>query len=238
MSENDVSKKNIQSKDYSLTLKDIELLRESINKIDPKEIIDNALNVANKDLLENNKDKLETLEQTKKIIVNSFLSEVNNTDKNIDKLKLISEQKLRDFKNSSNLLVERTQKETKEYTSKLDVISKENKMLKNKYLDLKNQFVDIHIKQKNSLSEIEEMKKNEKILTLNKPVFNDFLKQFKTQAPKQIIQDIENQKEGFKSLNGEYNSTVNKIIFTKKIFDLKVEKEEKKIADMNNKIHE
>ena len=228
MSEDDIMKKNIQDKDYSLNLKDIEILRESINRIDPKEIIENALNVANKDILENNKEKIETLEQTKKIIINSFLSEVNNTDKNIDKLKLISEQKLKDFKNSSNLLVERTQKETKEYVSKLAVISKENQMLKNKFLDLKNHFEDIHIKQKNSLSEIEEMKKNEKILTLNKPIFNDFLKQFKTQEPKQIIQDIENQKEGYKSLNDEYNSTVNKIIFAKKIFDLKVEKEEKK----------
>ena len=95
MSEDDIMKKNIQDKDYSLNLKDIEILRESINKIDPKEIIENALNIANKDILENNKEKIETLEQTKKIIINSFLSEVNNTDKNIDKLKLISEQKLK-----------------------------------------------------------------------------------------------------------------------------------------------
>ena len=39
-------------------------------------------------------------------------------------------------------------------------------------------------------------------------------------------------------LKSEYDSTINKIIFGKKIFDLKVEKEEKKISNMNYKIHE
>ena len=238
MSENDEIKKALQNNDRPLNMKDIEQLRESINQIDPKEIIENALDLANKDLLKNNKEKIETLEQTKKIIINSFLSEVNNSDKNIDRLRLISEQKINDFKNSSNLLIERTKKETKEYISKLDVINKENEILKGKLFDSKNQYEEIQIKQKINLSEIEEMKKNEKVFSLSKPVFNDFLKQFKTQTPKQIIKDIENQKEGYKYLNDEYNSTNNKIIFSKRIFDLKVEKEEKKIAEINNKIHE
>ena len=230
--------KTIPQNKIHINLKAIDQLKESINQIDPNKIINNALNYANKRLLDNNKNKNETLEQTKNIIINSFLQEINNADKNIEQLRLTSEQKLNDFKNSANLLIERTQKETKEYDSKLEVISKENQMLGKKYLGLKNQFEDIKTKQNNSLSQIEQMKNNEKILTINKSIFNDFLKQFKAKEPKKIIQDIENQKEGFKFLTGEYNSTVNKIIFGKRIFDLKLEKEEKKIADMNNKIHE
>ena len=170
--------------------------------------------------------------------MNSFLSEIDKTDKNIDQLRLFSKEKFNDFKNSTNLIVERTQKEAKEYISKLNLITKENKMLKKKYYDLKNQFDDILAKQKNSLKEIENMKNSENILISNKPVFNDFLKQFKAQAPKKIIEDIEKQKDGYKMLKSEYDSTINKIIFGKKIFDLKVEKEEKKISNMNYKIHE
>ena len=231
--------KRFSTKQKSIVnLEALEELKESVNQIDPKKIINNALNLANKQLIDNNKTKNEILDQTKKNVVNSFLSEIENIDKNLDKLRLISEQKLKDFKNSANLLVERTQKENKEFISQLEGINKENQMLEKKYLDLKNQFEDIQIKQKNNLSQIEQMKSSEKILTLNKPVFNDFLKQFKAQAPKQIIQDIEKQKDGFKSLVSEYNSTINKIIFSKKIFDLKIEKEQKKIADMNNKIHD
>ena len=225
-------------KSQFMNLEDIEQLKESIIQIDPNKIINNALNLANKRLLDNSKKKIETLEQTKKNVINSFLSEIKDTDKNIDQLRLISENKLKDFKNSAHLIVERAQKETKEYVSQLEGITRENQMLEKKYLDLKNQFDDIQNKQKNSASQIEQMKNNEQILTINKPVFNDFLKQFKDKAPKEIIQDIEKQKEGFKHLTSEYNSLVNKIIFRRKNYDLKVEKEEKKIAKVNNKIHD
>ena len=111
-------------------------------------------------------------------------------------------------------------------------------MLRKKYSDLKNQFDDIQKKHNNNLSHIEQMKQNEKIFVLNKPVFNEFLKQFKDKTPLQMIQDIEKQKDGFKSLIDEYNTTFNKIIFSKKIFDIKIEREEKKISNMNYKIHE
>ena len=232
-----IDKKVVQNKYSPLNIKAIDNLKESISQIDPKKIISSALISANKRSLDNRK-KIETIEQAKNNIVNSFLSEIDKTDKNIDQLRLFSKEKFNDFKNSTNLIVERTQKEAKEYISKLNLITKENKMLKKKYYDLKNQFDDILAKQKNSLKEIENMKNSENILISNKPVFNDFLKQFKAQAPKKIIEDIEKQKDGYKMLKSEYDSTINKIIFGKKIFDLKVEKEEKKISNMNFKIHE
>ena len=232
-----IDKKVVQKKYSPLNIKAIDNLKESISQIDPKKIISSALISANKRSLDNKK-KIETIEQAKNNIVNSFLSEIDKTDKNIDQLRLFSKEKFNDFKNSTNLIVERTQKEAKEYISKLNLITKENKMLKKKYYDLKNQFDDILAKQKNSLKEIENMKNSENILISNKPVFNDFLKQFKAQAPKKIIEDLEKQKDGYKMLKSEYDSTINKIIFGKKIFDLKVEKEEKKISNMNYKIHE
>ena len=232
-----IDKKVVQNKYSPLNIKAIDNLKESISQIDPKKIISSALISANKRSLDNKK-KIETIEQAKNNIVNSFLSEIDKTDKNIDQLRLFSKEKSNDFKNSTNLIVERTQKEAKEYISKLNLITKENKMLKKKYYDLKNQIDDILAKQKNSLKEIENMKNSENILISNKPVFNDFLKQFKAQAPKKIIEDIEKQKDGYKMLKSEYDSTINKIIFGKKIFDLKVEKEEKKISNMNYKIHE
>ena len=178
-----IDKKVVQNKYSPLNIKAIDNLKESISQIDPKKIISSALISANKRSLDNKK-KIETIEQAKNNIVNSFLSEIDKTDKNIDQLRLLSKEKFNDFKNSTNLIVERTQKEAKEYISKLNLITKENKMLKKKYYDLKNQFDDILAKQKNSLKEIENMKNSENILISNKPVFNDFLKQFKAQAPK------------------------------------------------------
>ena len=238
MLEIDKPKKNLQKNYSSFNLRYLDQLKESIHKIDPNLIIKEALDLANKKLVENNKKKLETLEQVKKSSINDFLFEINKTDKNYEQLKSISMKKLDEFKGSANLLVERTQKEAKEYIFKLDLINKENQMLEKKYLDLKNQFEDYEIKQKNYLNQIEQMESGAKLLILNKPVFNEFLKQFKSHSPKKIIEDLEKQKNGFKLLNSEYNSTVNKIIFSRKIFDIKVEREEKKISDLNSKIHD
>ena len=238
MLEIDKPKKNLQKNYSSFNLRYLDQLKESIHKIDPNLIIKEALDFANKKLAENNKKKLETLEQVKKSSINDFLFEINKTDKNYEQLKSISMKKIDEFKDSANLLVERTQKEAKEYIFKLDLINKENQMLEKKYLDLKNQFEDYEIKQKNYLNQIEQMESGAKLLILNKPVFNEFLKQFKSHSPKKIIEDLEKQKNGFKLLNSEYNSTVNKIIFSRKIFDIKVEREEKKISDLNSKIHD
>ena len=238
MLEIDKPKKNLQKNYSSFNLRYLDQLKESIHKIDPNLIIKEALDFANKKLAENNKKKLETLEQVKKSSINDFLFEINKTDKNYEQLKSISMKKIDEFKCSANLLVERTQKEAKEYIFKLDLINKENQMLEKKYLDLKNQFEDYEIKQKNYLNQIEQMESGAKLLILNKPVFNEFLKQFKSHSPKKIIEDLEKQKNGFKLLNSEYNSTVNKIIFSRKIFDIKVEREEKKISDLNSKIHD
>ena len=237
MLEIDNVKKNLQ-KNYSFNSKYLEQLRDSINKIEPNLIIKDALNFANKKLSENSKKKLETLDQVKKSAINDFLFEINNSDKNYEQINLLSKQKIEDFKNSANLIVERTQKEAKEYIFKLDLINKENQMLEKKYIDLKNQFEDFEIKQKSYISQIEEMEKSSKLLTLNRPVFNEFLKQFKSHEPKKIIEDLEKQKNGFILLDNEYNSIINKIIFSKKIFDLKVEREEKKISELNTKIHD
>ena len=238
MFEIDKPKKNLQKNYSSFNLRYLDQLKESIHKIDPNLIIKEALDFANKKLAENNKKKLETLEQVKKSSINDFLFEINKTDKNYEQLKSISMKKIDEFKCSANLLVERTQKEAKEYIFKLDLINKENQMLEKKYLDLKNQFEDYEEKQKNYLNQIEQMESGAKLLILNKPVFNEFLKQFKSHSPKKIIEDLEKQKNGFKLLNSEYNSTVNKIIFSRKIFDIKVEREEKKISDLNSKIHD
>ena len=237
MLEIDNVKKNLQ-KNYSFNSKYLEQLRDSINKIEPNLIIKDALNFANKKLSENSKKKLETLDQVKKSAINDFLFEINNSDKNYEQINLLSKQKIEDFKNSANLIVERTQKEAKEYIFKLDLINKENQMLEKKYIDLKNQFEDFEIKQKSYISQIEQMEKSSKLLTLNRPIFNEFLKQFKSHEPKKIIEDLEKQKNGFILLDNEYNSTINKIIFSKKIFDLKVEREEKKISELNTKIHD
>ena len=207
------NKIDLIKKKKNLSFKAIDLIRDHIIKIDPNKIIIDALNYANSKSCDKNIKKNELLEQTKKNAMNSFFSDIKNKENNIELIKNTYEKELKDFTNSTHLLVEKAKKETKEYISKFDILNNKNKMLEQRFLDISNQYKDLCIQQKNSLSQISQMKKRDSLLTVNKPVFNDFLKQFKNQEPKKIIEDIEKQKDGFNTITKEYNNTINKIIF-------------------------
>ena len=224
-------------KKKNFSLKAIELLKDHVSRIDPNKIIIDALNSANAQPIDKNPKKNELLEQTKKNAINSFFSNINNNEKNLELIKSAYFKELKDFTNSTHLLAERAKKETKEYISKYEIINKENKMVKQKLTDIKNQYKDLSVQQKNSLNQITHMKKRDGILTVNKPIFNDFLKQFKNQAPRKIIEDIEKQKDGFKTITKEYNNTISKIIFESKLFQMQNKKLNNQISSKNNQIH-
>ena len=224
-------------KKKNFSLKAIELLKDHVSRIDPNKIIIDALNSANAQPIDKNPKKNELLEQTKKNAINSFFSNINNKEKNLELIKSAYFKELKDFTNSTHLLAERAKKETKEYISKYEIINKENKMVKQKLTDIKNQYKDLSVQQKNSLNQITHMKKRDGILTVNKPIFNDFLKQFKNQAPRKIIEDIEKQKDGFKTITKEYNNTISKIIFESKLFQMQNKKLNNQISSKNNQIH-
>ena len=225
----------IKKKNFSI--KAIDLLKEHILKIDPSKIIIDALSSANSQSNDKSQRKNELLEQTKKNAINSFFSNIDNNEKNIEIIKNSYTKELKDFTNSTQLLAERANKETKEYISKFEVLNKENKMIKQRYLDIRNQYKDLNIQQNNSLSQISQMKKRDNVLTANKPVLKDFLKQFKNQAPRKIIEDIEKQKDGFKTISKEYNNIINKIIFERKLFEIQYKRNNDFISNTNNKIH-
>ena len=215
--------------------KAIDLLKENIMQIDPDKIIAEALNSANLQSDKNFK-KNELLEQTKKNAINLFYSNIKNNDKNIELIKNTYAKELKDFKNSTLLLEEKANKETKEYISKFELLYKENKMLEKRLSDIKNYYKDLGIQQKNSISQISQMKKRDGLLTVNKPIFNDFLKHFENKEPKKIIEDIEKEKDGYKTITKEYNNTINKIIFERKLYQMQNKKNQQNISNTNNKI--
>ena len=230
-------KKSHFKKKKNFSFKAIEKLREDINKIDPNKIIIEALNSANNKSSDKSIKKNELLEQTQKNAVSTFLSDIRNKDKNPELVKNTYLKQLKDFTNSTNLLVERARKETREYISKFEVLNNENKMNAQRIKDIRNQYKELNALQENSINQINQMKMRDNVLLENKTLFNEFLKQFNNQSPKKIMQDIEKQNEGFKNIAKEYNNTVNKIAFEKQLFNMQYQKGYSEISDTNNKIH-
>ena len=231
------TKKSQFKKKKNFSFKAIEKLKEDINKIDPNKIIIEALNSANNKSSDKSIKKNELLEQTQKNAVSTFLSDIRNKDKNPESVKNTYIKELKDFTNSTNLLVERARKETREYISKFEVLNKKNKINEQRIKDIRNQYRELNALQENSINQINQMKMRDNVLIQNKTLFNEFLKQFNNQPPKKIMQDIEKQKEGFKNIAKEYSNIINKIVFEKQLFNMQYQKEYYEISDTNNKIH-
>ena len=230
-------KKSHFKKKRNFSSKAIEKLKEDINKIDPNKIIIEALNSANNRSFDKSIKKNELLEQTQKNAVSTFLSDIRIKDKNPKSVKNTYIKQLKDFTNSTNLLVERARKETKEYISKFEVLNNENKMNVQRIKDIRNQYKELNSLQENSISQINQMRMRDSVLIQNKTLFNEFLKQFNNQSPKKIMQDIKQQNEGFRNIAKEYNNIINKITFEKQLFNMQYQKGYSEVSDTNNKIH-
>ncbi len=227
---------NLNEKKKNLSFKAIEKLKQQIEKIDANKIIIEALSSSNRKHPDKNPKKNEVLEQTKTNIINSFYNDIKNKEKKIKLIRSASEKKYQNFLDSIKLLEERAKKEAKEYISKYELLSKEKKMLNQRLINLNNQYNDIYIQQKNFINQIKKMEKRDSILEANRPILNDFFKYIKNKEPKKVIEDIENQDFGYKSISKEYNKTINKIIFDRKLFEIKYSNNQKRITALNNKI--
>ena len=235
MSEKQQKKFYIRKK-RPLSLNTIDKLKEDINKIDPNKIIIESLNSARNYLSDKNLKKNKHLEQIKKNVINTFLSDIKNKEKNIELVKNTYTKQLKVFTNSSNLLVEKAKKQTREFISKFKVMEKENKILEQTISDIKNKYKDMKIQKNNTLNQINQMRMRINVLTKNKTLFNEFLKQFNYQTPKKIIQDIEKNENGFNNVARKYNNAINKIILEKKLFKIQYQKQHSEISNANNKI--
>ena len=227
---------NLNEKKKNLSFKAIEKLKQQIEKIDANKIIIEALSSSNRKHPDKNPKKNEVLEQTKTNIINSFYNDIKNKEKKIKLIRSASEKKYQNFLDAIKLLEERAKKEAKEYISKYELLSKEKKMLNQRLINLNSQYNDIYIQQKNFINQIKKMEKRDSILEANRPILNDFFKYIKNKEPKKVIEDIENQDFGYKSISKEYNKTINKIIFDRKLFEIKYSNNQKRITALNNKI--
>ena len=79
--------KSYLKKKKNLSFKAIDLMRKQILKIDPNDIILDALNSASNQSTDKNVVKNELLEQVQKNAINSFISDIKNNEKNIELIK-------------------------------------------------------------------------------------------------------------------------------------------------------
>ena len=216
----------------------INQMKDDISKIDSDLIINDALNSLNSPKLTNNEKNIkkdELLIQAQENAMNSFLTDLHD-NKNIKYMKSLYKKQIKNFKNSTQLLIERAKKDTKEFASKYELLNKENIALKQRNVEMNNQYKELGIQNKNSLNQISQMQMRDDILIKNKYVFDEFLKLYSDPAPSVIIEQIEMQNKVYKELDYLYDIVQKNMRNAKKEFEKEAKKDNRIISDLNNQI--
>ena len=225
-----ISKSNFQTNIYDIY--------DDKKDIDIYKIIKNALNVesAKKPTSENNilrRDEL--LEKTKENSIINFLNDLQN--KNIEQIKNSFLSKIKENSSIAQVQIEKSKGLTKEYMSKYDMISEENKRMNQTILDMNNQYRKLDFQLKKSQSTISQMQINDENLKQYKLLFDEFLLQYPEKDPIKHMEEIQRKKSNFINKFYEYNDLQKKLEFDKKDYKQRLQQGKKTLINLNEKLN-
>ena len=205
--------------------------------IDIYKIINNALSVetAKSPISENNllrRDEL--LEKTKENSIINFLNDLQN--KSIEQIKNSFLSKIKENSAVAQVQIEKSKNKTKEYMTKYDIISEENKKKNQKILDMNNKYRKLDFQLKKSQSTISQMQINDENLKSYKLLFDEFLLQYPNKDPIQHMEEIQRNKTSFINKFYEYNDLQKKLEFDKKDYKQRLQQGKKTLTILNEKI--
>lgn len=205
--------------------------------IDIYKIINNALNVesAKRPTSENNSLRRdELLEKTKENSIINFLNDLQN--KSIEQIKNTFMSKIKENSAVAQIQIKKAKKKTKDYMSKSNIISEENKKMNQKILDMNNKYRKLDFQLKKSQSTISQMQINDENLKPYKLLFDEFLLQYPNKDPIKHMEEIQRNKTNFINKFYEYNDLQKKIEFDKKDYKQRLQQGKKTLAILNEKL--
>ena len=205
--------------------------------IDIYKIINNALNVesAKRPTSENNSLRRdELLEKTKENSIINFLNDLQN--KSIEQIKNTFMSKIKENSAVAQVQIKKAKKKTKDYMSKSNIISEENKKMNQKILDMNNKYRKLDFQLKKSQSTISQMQINDENLKPYKLLFDEFLLQYPNKDPIKHMEEIQRNKTNFINKFYEYNDLQKKIEFDKKDYKQRLQQGKKTLAILNEKL--
>ena len=220
-----------------ISMNKIYSIKNELNSIDPKKIINDALSCSNKYNSENlkiKKDKL--LEQTKNNTIFEFMNEIKK--KNNNDLKKFLNEKLNEYQKGSQVIIDKNEKLKDEYKNKYNNIlnEKENLIDQISILHKENNKLNEQIKIYQKL--IESLQSKFETFNKNKELYDEFFKEYPNKNPIEIMKEIKLREKGYQSFLEEYHNCLNKIEEIK--LDKNNEHKNNKliIEDLSNKIYQ
>ena len=227
--------------------RDVQRFKNSIMKINPEKIINEAVNMC-RDTNHQKKNKKHSLSNLEKYEKEEFLEELKDNqiklylesvkDKTIKEIKGELEKHINDYIDNVKIILMKSKFEVEEYKKKLDRKEEEYIDQQNKVTSLVKCNGELISEIKNYQSNLRTLSNNYDLLCKQKDLFEVILQEYSsTNSPDSILQEIRTAKKGTLQMLNDYNIISAELDQIKKNFENLQQKYENKLVTASNEYH-
>ena len=212
---------------------------DSNNNVNIHKIIHEALDVNNTIKSPPNQNNIlkrdELLEKTRENSIINFLNDLQN--KNIRHIKNSFLSKIKETSANTQILIDNSKNQTKQYISKYNNVLEENKQINQEILEMNNKYRELGFELKKSQNTISQMQINDENLRKYKLLFDEFLLQYPNTDPVTQMKEIKANKVNFFNKFSEYNDLQRKFDIDRKEYQQKLKHGKKVLNNLEEKLN-
>ena len=191
-------------------------LKEELEKIESQNIIEEAITLGESRLKEQNtiNKKEEALEKHKKSTIKNYLTSIKG--KSVKEIVKDFEKKINEYNKGVEVIIDKIKVEKKQLEEECKTLIESKKNLINQIATLNRENTDLKIQLQDDIDQITKLQTKFIIFEKNKKLFDDFMKEFPTENPTDIIKDLKVRKEAALLNLKDYIEVKNEILLLKK----------------------
>ena len=204
------------SNDRILIATQMKDMKEEIIKIESENIIEEAINLAESRLKEQStiNKKEEVLEKHKNSTIKNYLTSIKG--KSVKEIVKDFEKKINEYNKGVEVIIDKIKVEKKQLEEECKTLIESKKNLINQIATLNRENTDLKIQLQDDIDQITKLQTKFIIFEKNKKLFDDFMKEFPTENPTDIIKDLKVRKEAALLNLKDYIEVKNEILLLKK----------------------
>lgn len=204
------------SNDRILIATQMKDMKEEIIKIESENIIEEAINLAESRLKEQStiNKKEEVLEKHKNSTIKNYLTSIKG--KSVKEIVKDFENKINEYNKGVEVIIEKIKVEKKQLEDECKSLNENKKNLINQIATLNRENTELKIQLQSDVDQISKLQTKFIIFEKNKKLFDDFMKEFPTDNPTDIMKDLKVRKEAALINLKDYTEVKNELYLLKK----------------------
>ena len=204
------------SNDRILIASQMKDMKEEIEKIESENLIEEAITLAESRLKEQStiNKKEEILEKHKTSTIKNYLASIKG--KSVKEIVKDFENKINEYNKGVEVIIEKIKVEKKQLEDECKTLNENKINLINQIATLNRENTELKIQLQSDIDQISKLQTKFIIFEKNKKLFDDFMKEFPTDNPTDIIRDLKVRKEAALMNLKDYTEVKKEIFLLKK----------------------